>query len=237
MERMLFSTLTGSIQIDSIERQKAWYQFKGICLMGQSTSAECEVVGTIYDAGTIKLPSVVEVAAGLIGITTKGELNLTVHRWEVLCPAEDVSHTIAPPVMTGVGQVSEVNQAKALIKYKSAGYNRQDGRTLITEYCSVRDSLRWKNVPYAQVGNFIAIIGQLHHVESVSNVLFITLDDAAWTSIGAGTHQSPTAAPGARKFLGKRKRNEQETNGEPCTSTSASASSAATSTSATVLVE
>ncbi|CAD6892886.1 unnamed protein product [Tilletia controversa] len=62
MERMLFSTLTGSIQIDSIERQKAWYQFKGICLMGQSTSAECEVVGTIYDAGTIKLPSVVEVA-------------------------------------------------------------------------------------------------------------------------------------------------------------------------------
>ncbi|KAE8210575.1 hypothetical protein CF319_g9404 [Tilletia indica] len=204
MDKLLFATLDGTVQINSVTRDKRLYKFEGMIAL-PNTDEELIVCGTIYNTnevtiGTLKMPAILNVSAGII-FNAKPVLH--VHNYHLRANGDDPATDINPPNIHGVMQILSKDPVSKQYKAKVRTYDRESTNKIESTFTMWRGREHLKNVPYAEEGSIMTFVAQVHSQEPVSSVIKLDLLDSTWTSAPSSP---PNGSPSSTTSPGRMKR-------------------------------
>ncbi|CAD6948506.1 unnamed protein product [Tilletia caries] len=233
MDKLLFATLDGTLQINSVTRDKKLFKFDGAVALPKNDE-DLIVCGTVYNTtdinfATLKMPAILNVTAGII-FNVKPVLHI--HDAQLRANGDDADVDINPPNIHGVMQVISKDIKVKSYKCKARAYDRESGNKIDSTFFLWRGREQFKNVPWADDGTYMAFVGHLLSQEPVSSAITIDLLDSAWTTAPPPSPSTSASATGSPNRL-KRRRIQAVTNNAdagPSSSSSTSALSSSTRT-------
>ncbi|CAD6941609.1 unnamed protein product [Tilletia caries] len=164
MDRLLFAALDGTLQINSVTRDKKLFKFEGAV-------ADLIVCGTVYNTtdinfATLEMPAILNVTAGII---SNAKPVLYIYDAQLRANGDDADVDINPLNIHGVMQVISKDIKLKSYKCKARAYDRESGNKIDSTFFLWRGREQFKNGPWADDGTYMAFVGHLLSQEPVSS--------------------------------------------------------------------